>query len=204
MDGEVQMVDNIWKEIKEFPNYRINNLGQVLSIRRNIILKEDKSNGRGYCSVMLYKNGKPYTKVVHRLVAEAFIPNPYNKTQVNHIDGNKHNNCVENLEWVTQSENMIHAFKTGLEVHGMKNKKHSIESKNKMRKKIICIEQNKIYNGLIEAEQLLGISSKEISKCLRGNRKTAGKYHWKYLITDDDDAEGIRSGGFRKYRKIRR
>lgn len=120
--------------------------------------------------------------MVHRLVAEAFIPNPTNKPQVNHKDGNKHNNHLTNLEWVTQSENMKHAFEFGLEKHGMKNKTHTTESKNKMRKKIVCIETGKIYNGLIEAEEILQISSKQISKCLRGKNKTAGGLHWKYFI----------------------
>jgi hypothetical protein len=65
-----------------------------------------------------------------------------------------------------------------------------------MRKKIICIENGKIYNGLIEAEEMMNISVKQISKCLRGISKTAGGFHWKYLITDDDAAEGERTGGF--------
>lgn len=120
--------------------------------------------------------------MVHRLVAEAFIPNPTNKSQVNHKDGNKHNNHLTNLEWVTQSENMKHAFEFGLEKHGMKGKHHTKESKNKMRKKIICLETGIIYNGLTEAEQILGISLKQISKCLRNQTKTAGGFHWKYLI----------------------
>lgn len=120
--------------------------------------------------------------MVHRLVAEAFIPNPTNKPQVNHKDGNKHNNHLTNLEWVTQSENMKHAFEFGLEKHEMKGKHHTKESKNKMRKKIICLETGIIYNGLTEAEQILGISLKQISKCLRTQTKTAGGFHWKYLI----------------------
>ena len=193
------MVNIIWKHIEDFPNYKINNYGNVLNIKRNKTIKEDLSNGRGYINVTLYKNGKSYRKVVHRLVAEAFIPNIENKPQVNHIDGNKHNNFVGNLEWVSQSENMKHAFKIGLEEHGMKNKKHKLESKNKMRKKIICIENGKIYNGLIEAEEMLNISVKQISKCLRGISKTAGGFHWKYGITDDDSATGERIGGFREY-----
>lgn len=169
-----------WKNVKDFDNYKINRYGQVVNVKRNKILKEDKTNGRGYCNVTLYKNGTPYRKVVHRLVAETFIPNPNNLPQVNHIDGNKHNNYVENLEWCTQSRNMKHAFKNGLEIHGMLGKKHTKESKNKMRKKIICVETNTIYNGLIEAEEKLGISSKLISKCLRKTNKTAGGYHWEY------------------------
>lgn len=178
---EAQTVNIIWKEIKGFPNYKINNFGNVLNIKRNKIIKEDKSNGRGYCNITLYNNGKTYRKVIHRLVAEAFIPNPENKPQVNHIDGDKTNNNVNNLEWVTQSENMKHAFNTRLEIHGMKNRKHTNESKNKMRKTIICVETGKIYNGLIEAEKLLGISTKQISKCLRKVNKTAGGFHWNYL-----------------------
>lgn len=189
------MYEIIWKNVKGFENYKINNLGQVLNAKRNKILKDDKSNGRGYCNITLYKNGKRYRKVVHRLVAEAFIPNPKNKSQVNHKDGNKHNNRVDNLEWCTQNENMKHAFKTGLEIHGMLGKKHSDETKKKMRKIIICVETQKCYNGLIEAEEQIGVSSKLISRCLKGKSKTAGGFHWKYYTTDDDKAEGKRSGG---------
>ena len=115
-----------WKDIKNYEGlYQVSNLGNVKSLERN------KSNGKGlvkidekiltqnitnwgYCKVALYKNGARKYYKVHRLVAEAFIPNPNNKEQINHIDGNKLNNNVNNLEWNTRIENMNHARINGL------------------------------------------------------------------------------------------
>lgn len=78
--------------------------------------KPQDTNRDGYKVVALYKNNKSTAKTVHRLVALAFIPNPENKPCVNHIDGNKQNNNIENLEWVTYSENTIHSFQNGLQI----------------------------------------------------------------------------------------
>ena len=101
------------KDIKGFEQYySISDDGKVYSKVRNIYLKlNNKKNG--YVYVTLQVKNKKYTKRVHRLVAEAFIPNPQNKPFVNHIDGNKSNNVVQNLEWVTGSENNIHAMNLG-------------------------------------------------------------------------------------------
>lgn len=102
------------KDIKNFEKYySIDENGNVFSKIRNKYLKLNyKKNG--YIYVSLQVNNIKTTKRVHRLVAEAFIPNPENKPFVNHIDGNKSNNNVQNLEWVTGSENNIHAMNTGL------------------------------------------------------------------------------------------
>ena len=119
-----QRVEN-WKDIKGFEGYyQISTLGRVKSLERYIQCKNciryipEKIRSLGKCwlypFVSLSKNGKVIVENVHRLVAEAFIPNPDNLPQVNHKDGNKFNNCVENLEWVTCSENVIHAIKTNL------------------------------------------------------------------------------------------
>lgn len=94
--------------------YEVDTNGNVYSIittnsRRKRILKPENKNG--YLSVNLYKNGKQKHYYIHRLVAEAFIPNPHNLKYVNHIDCNKHNNAVSNLEWCTQSENVAHQVK---------------------------------------------------------------------------------------------
>lgn len=103
----------IWKEIESDKNYMISNKGSVYSKRTGKILSGEVTK-KGYIRVAL-TNHKRY--LVHVLVAKAFLPNPENKPQVNHIDGNKSNNNVSNLEWNTQSENMKHAYKTGLQRH---------------------------------------------------------------------------------------
>ena len=103
----------IWKEINGYENYLVSSEGRVFSkYKKGVIAQEETKYG--YLNVTLYKNGNGKTRKVHRFVAEAFIDNPDNKPQVNHIDGNKKNNNVSNLEWVTAAENMKHACKTGL------------------------------------------------------------------------------------------
>lgn len=105
----------VWKKIEGFDNYYISNLGNVKNISTGKILKQqnDKDN---YHVIGLWKNKKGKTFKSHRLVAIHFIPNPYNKPMVNHINGIKNDNKVENLEWCTQSENMNHALKIGLKI----------------------------------------------------------------------------------------
>ena len=122
------MANEIWKDIEGYEGlYQVSNFGNVKSLARIVhskkrsdykikekILKQSDTT-TGYKKVELHKdNEKRKSFKVHRLVAQAFIPNPENKREVNHIDGNKHNNNVNNLEWVTSSENKIHAFKMNL------------------------------------------------------------------------------------------
>jgi len=105
-----------WRNIEGFPDYTVSNLGRVCSVRRGhpIILK-GRNSGAGYLQVILHNGDKQaHSKIIHRLVASAFIPNPENKPQVNHISGVKEDNNVNNLEWCTRFENMEHAFAIGL------------------------------------------------------------------------------------------
>ena len=119
----------VWKDINGFSNYQISNYGRVKSKSRyvnvgiknvNKFYKQEKIinqyyNGRGYMQVTIYNDiGKPKTIKVHRLVARAFIENKNNLPQVNHKDGNKLNNCIDNLEWITHKENIRHSYRTGL------------------------------------------------------------------------------------------
>ena len=115
----------VWKDVEGYEGiYQISSYGRLKSLSREItdifgtrIVEEkiaQRSNNSIYFHTNLCKNGEKKSTSIHRLVAQAFIPNPENKPCVNHIDGNKHNNHVENLEWVTYSENIQHAYRTGL------------------------------------------------------------------------------------------
>lgn len=226
-----------WKPIEGFENYEVSNIGNIKSLNYNKtgekrILKPCKTR-IGYLKVGLLKNGKKYTKLVHRLVAQAFIPNPENKPQVNHIDGNKQNNAISNLEWCTPKENQQHAWNTELhkplkgENAPMYGKHHTEKAKNKISealkgkyigeknpmygkhiteehkkklskifkgskhpqaKKIRCITTNEIFGSTTEASEKYNVARPNITKCCRGDRKSAGKHPdtgekliWEYL-----------------------
>lgn len=110
----LQEDEEVWVELKDFPDYFISNHGRVYSWKRNRLLKPHP-NPRGYLHVCFSVNGVVYIKRVHRLVAETFIPGWDFGLEVNHIDGVKTNNHETNLEWVTSSENRTHAYRLGLQ-----------------------------------------------------------------------------------------
>ncbi len=113
----------IWTPIKGFEGcYLVSKLGLIKSLhttnkKGNIAFRIDRA---GYITVRLSLNGKTHSKYLHRILAEAFIPNPDDKPEINHIDGNKLNNSISNLEFVTHAENMQHAYKMGLIVKKLK------------------------------------------------------------------------------------
>lgn len=121
------MKQKIWKNVVNYEGfYEISNEGDVRGVDRSVKTKngfnkkigsknlKQRENISGYLIVYLFKNGKKKCQFIHRLIAEAFIPNPLKKPQINHINGIKLDNAISNLEWVTGSENMKHAVKMGL------------------------------------------------------------------------------------------
>ena len=181
----------IWKDIKGYEGlYQVSNLGRIKSLKndnikyghyKEFIISQNNNNSFNYWRCGLCKNGVVKKYAIHRLVAEAFISNPYNLPQVNHIDGNKSNNTINNLEWVTCSENIQHSFKLGLHKPTMLNKKYE---KNPNSKPIIQYDKNmnkiKIWNSITEASDYLKINKVGISYSCNQKRKTAGGYIWRF------------------------
>ena len=156
--------------------YQLSNLGNVRSLNYNKAkkiqhLKKVVINKRGYLAVGLSKNGIFKIKTVHRLVAETFISNPNNLPQVNHIDKNKLNNSVTNLEWCTNKYNINYG-----------TRKERISEKK--GRKIIQLDKDdniiKVWNGTCQANKELKINEGNIWEACNNKRKTAGKYKWKY------------------------
>lgn len=178
------MEKEIWKSI-EFLGfyYQVSNMGNVRSLNRefiNVSGHHRKLKGKvikqtpdknGYMQVGFHSMGRVKTKKVHRLVAGLFIPNPDNKPQVNHINGIKSDNRVENLEWVTDIENKKHANETGLSRY-LTGKDHRLYGTNgNTPKKAINIKTGKIYDTIKDAAKDYGIGYHALSKRLTGKYK---------------------------------
>ena len=239
----------IWEDIYGYKNlYKINNKGEIYSyISKKIVKSSKKSNG--YLFIHLYNKGTNKCKYIHRLVAEAFIPNPNNYLEVNHKDGNKLNNCVDNLEWCTKKQNMQHASKNNLipKRYGADNifskkviqldlkyqpikiwdstgeilrelnipkqnvsdncnnknyrtrnwifmwfddyikisnmEQFALKRKKAFKhriKRVLCIENNIIYENATQAQNITNANRTTIIKCCEGTRKTSGGLHWRY------------------------
>ena len=166
----------IWKDIKGYEGlYQVSNMGRIKSLKYNKEkILDYKPDNNGYIRVNLCKNGEKESFYVHRLVAENFLPNPNNLSEVNHkIDDFEHrsDNRVENLEWCTHDYNVN---------YGNRNKRISKKmkgSKNHMAKKVKCITTNEIFNTMKEAGEKYNIKNTcNITQCCKGKRKSAGKH----------------------------
>ena len=184
-----------WKDIKGYEElYQISSLGRVKSLKNNRGNYREKilsniPNKNGYIIVQLKKNGtsKPFS--VHRLVAQAFIPNPNNYPQVNHKDENKENNRVDNLEWCTAKYNSNYGTKIKRVSEANKGKYKG--SKHPRARKILCVTTGKKFNCIKEAAEYYHMNPNKganISACCRGKQKSAGKHPetgekliWRYL-----------------------
>lgn len=175
----------VWRKIDSAPNYEVSNLGRVRSVHRSVctngyrpddvaILKPIYRGKSGYYCVNIHVNGGRRMVNIHRLVALAFIENPRPKVfnMINHIDGNKTNNRVDNLEWCDCSMNMIHAYKNGLQKNG--NIRPVIQTYS--NGEYLCA-----FKSIIEAAIVNGVTKAHAWQCVKKNKLLRRKYYLKYL-----------------------
>ena len=180
----------IWKDIKDFEGlYQVSNLGNVKSLSRYVKNKNGKRiveekilknqiNKKGYYSVVLRKNNKSFTKEIHRLVAITFIENTNNYPVINHIDGNKLNNKLDNLEWCTYKHNIREAYRLGL------NRYTNLVNFKNLPKKVLQFDKSKKFitefNSIREASRITKVCYNSIWLNCCGKQNYAGGYTWKY------------------------
>lgn len=176
------MMQEIWKDIKGYEGlYQVSNFGKIKSLAKQVgfcfrsekILKNNIDT-YGYEYVILSKANKTKPFLVHRIVASHFIENVNNKEEVNHIDGNKKNNIVTNLEWCTSTENKKHAISNNLFKPKFNKSYNAIEQYDKEGNLI------KIWEKASLIQKKLQFSSGRIHNCCKGKHKTAYGFIWKY------------------------
>lgn len=159
----------MWKMIQQYPNYLVNNYGDVFSLYSNKILRP--SNSRGYLHVVLMKNGKRHNMSVHRLVADAFVENPNGFPCVNHKDENKSNNNASNLEWCSYQYNNTYHLR-------------HCKAGEKLRKAVSQYDLDgnlvSVYESARIASEITGIREEWIARAARGERKTCKGFVWKW------------------------
>lgn len=174
-----ELVDAPWNDFVDWDHWKhwpgdeeilVSDYGEVMSYKsrwgKNLTLMQPSLSNSGYLIVAISGTG---VQTVHRLVAETWIPNPLNLEQVNHIDGIKTHNHVENLEWMTRSQNAKHSYDIGLRT-GPK------------RMKVRCNETGEIFDSQLEAANHLGINQGDISNIIRGKQTTAGGFTFTHVL----------------------
>lgn len=140
--------------------YSVSDKGEIKN-PKGVLLKPTIQNN-GYAYVSLYSNKKKFRFLMHRLIAQTFIPNPYNKPQVNHKNGDRTDNRVENLEWCTASENINHAT-TKLGAY---------------KKTIACVETKQVFDSIGDAAKFINRHPTTITRAINRSGRTAGGFHW--------------------------
>lgn len=167
----------MWYELKENNNYLINTNGDIKSKKTNKILTPGKTTN-GYYTVCLTKNGKCKSYYIHRLVANNLISNEKGYKEINHKDGNKQNNRVDNLEWCDRSYNLKHAYDKGLKK--VPKGKDSPYSKKVLQRNILTGEII-IWDSMIDASRKKGYSTGAICGVCKGRNKTYKNSIWEYV-----------------------
>lgn len=158
--------------IDEYGNVYSNSSGS--GVRKGI--RKPSVDKDGYNCMILCNKYKKTAIKIHRVVAQLYIPNPLNKPCINHIDGNKQNNHISNLEWCTRSENSKHAYDTGLrKPTDWTTKIHSSS------KKVMCIETEEVFDSINIASKKKNIASSSIRHNISGRYKNAGGFTWKLI-----------------------
>lgn len=181
------MKNEIWKDCKHYEGlYQVSNYGRVKSLERDIVYKDGRkkhltetmlkfgSNGVGYSFVYMSRNGKAKKEYVHRLVAMAFIPNPENKPQVNHIDENPMNNYVGNLEWVTSKENINYGNHNAKLSYSLKCTDKNKSGNHHSARKTYC--EGRVFNCMKDCALFYGVVPNTMNNWLNGRNVMPQKF----------------------------
>lgn len=181
VNEETSYTNERWRLIRNFINYEVSDFGRVRNKETHCIIKPQLGSS-GYLTVRIRKHHGDYDKPalnVHRLVAEAFLDGGGSDLQVNHKDGNKLNNHVDNLEWCTRKENAQHAMRMGL---------FSPEPPDPSKRKVRIVESGETFGSIRDCARALNVAEQHIWACLNGRRNTRNGLHFEYV---DDAPEEI-------------
>ena len=199
-------MNEIWKDVVGYEGlYQVSNMGRIRSLGTYRYSKKSKCpiwvrrlkylhptvERNGYVYIGLGNSTQQNRKTVklHRAVATAFIKNPENKPEINHVNGNKADNRAENLEWVTNSENQKHACSHGLSICTEKRRRAFMKSRKINDKKVAMIQDGRIievFKNMEIAAESVGVDRSNISKCCSGKQKLSAGYLWKVLYDKDN------------------